>query len=199
MSKKEISKFSLQVDCWEVHSHISREQFRFSKFSLQVLLPLPHIQTKIFRIQIAGFWNSVCRYYNNFHISKRNFWNSACRLTVERFIPTSLYNNFDFRNSDYRSCNHLHVSKEDFSKCTGKVTATVTVGEKKRVCVCAWVREKEQGRNKKRKRERERKWKIKGEKEMWKTHIECKRTHTEGKKEWEEFFTNQRKRGRKQK
>ena len=155
MSKKEISKFSLQVDCWEVHSHISREQFRFSKFSLQVLLPLPHIQTKIFRIQIAGFWNSVCRYYNNFHISKRNFWNSACRLTVERFIPTSLYNNFDFRNSDYRSCNHLHVSKEDFSKCTGKVTATVTVGEKKRVCVCAWVREKEQGRNKKRKRERE--------------------------------------------
>ena len=57
--QKEFSKFSLEVNCWEVHSNsqISIEQFRFSKFSLQVLqpLPLPDIQKGIFEIQLAGY------------------------------------------------------------------------------------------------------------------------------------------------
>ena len=51
-------KFSLQVNCWEVLSQISIciEQFRFSKFSLQVLQlqTLPDIQKGIFEIQLGG-------------------------------------------------------------------------------------------------------------------------------------------------
>ena len=50
---------------------ISIEQSRFSKFSLQVLQPLPDIQKGIFEIQLAG--------------------NSACRVTVERSFPRSPY------------------------------------------------------------------------------------------------------------
>ena len=52
---------------WE----LTEGQQAISKFSLQVLQPLPGIQKGIFEIQLAG--------------------NSACRLTVERSFPRSPY------------------------------------------------------------------------------------------------------------
>ena len=89
---KEFSKFSLQVFCWEFHFNMTMEQFRFSNFSLKVLQPLPDIQKGFFEIQINclevhfqisiqqfrfssyfDFWNSVCRCYNHFRISKKEF------------------------------------------------------------------------------------------------------------------------------
>ena len=79
--KMEFLKFSLQVNCWEVHSHL-------------------HRAISIFKIQFAGA-TTTSRY------QKKNFWNSACRLTVEKYFPKSPWSNFEFQNSVSRWYNHF--------------------------------------------------------------------------------------------
>ena len=89
-----ISIFKIQFEGATTTSRYQKGVFEIQLADLLLRGPFPHHYgaISIFDIQFEGA-TTTSRY------SKMNFRNSACRFNVERSIPTSLWSNFDFRNS----------------------------------------------------------------------------------------------------
>ena len=84
ISKKEVSNFSLQVNCSQILSHISIEQFWISKLNLQILQPLYVSKRKIsnFSLQV-NCWQILS------HISIEQLW--ILKLNLQILQPLSFF------------------------------------------------------------------------------------------------------------